>query len=198
MTPLSRHVLATLVASLGTCGVSACSRVDATIEPPTPGWQRMLTQPRYDAQGRSHYFDNGAVMRVPPAGSVPYRDTGPASDEAPEVVDRALLARGRDRYEVFCATCHGLDGYAETPVAANMSLRPPPSLHAKRSRGYDTDGIVSLIEEGYGLMPSYAARLDARDRRAVAAWVKVLQLSQHAEVATLPSALVDRLEEETR
>lgn len=107
---------------------------------------------------------------MPPDGTV---SIDPDTDAEPVPVDRALLDRGRDRYEVFCAACHGLDGAAATPVARAMPLPPrdlrSPELVAEPGR------IRAAIQLGYGLMPSYADRVSGVDAEAVAAWVQVLQ-----------------------
>jgi hypothetical protein len=81
-------------------------------------------------------------------------------------------------------------------VALNMSLRKPPSLHAFRDV---PDGhLYRVVANGFGLMPSYAAELSVEDRWAVVAYVRALQLSQHAEVAQLPEEERARLEKEGR
>src|SRR5690606_29762514 len=96
------------------------------------------------------------------------------------------VARGARRYEIFCAPCHGLDGEAETPVARDMALRAPPSLHERRIVESTDLYLYEVVRDGYGLMPSYAARLDPRDRWAVVAYVRALQLAARAPVAWLP------------
>jgi hypothetical protein len=87
-------------------------------------------------------------------------------------------------------------GDGDSQVALNMSLRRPPSLHLYRDRpdGY----IFQVISQGFGLMPSYAHSLSVHDRWAVVAYVRALQLSQHATVDQLPGELRGRLEKETR
>ena len=141
---------------------------------PEPGTERMLVQARVDAY---------EAPRLPPDGAVPAGEAPPA---APPAVDRALLARGRDRFDVFCAPCHGVDGAASTPVARAMPL-PPRDL---RVAAIDAERVLAAIRDGYGLMPSYADRVAGTDAYAVAAWVEVLQ---HAEVPldALPAELRD-------
>ena len=157
-------------------------------------FERMLVQPRYDPYEASAFFADGMAMRRPPAGTVPWRSPDapsplletPSGDTIPVPVDDALLARGRERFDIVCSPCHGLDGRAETPVAQSMALRPPPSLHEPRLRALDAAALARVVAQGYGLMPSYAPLLDARDRWAVVAYVQALQLSQHAALAALP------------
>jgi mono/diheme cytochrome c family protein len=177
--------------------LTACPRLDP-----------MQRQPKYRAYQASETSPDGLAMRHPPAGTVPF---GPLPDlavatglgpdgrpleRAPLQPTAALLARGRNRFEVLCAACHGLLGDGQSQVALNMALRRPPSLHAYRdvSDGY----IYRVISEGFGLMPPYAAELSIEDRWAVVGYVRALQLSQHAALEQAPPDVRRRLEEERR
>lgn len=111
-------------------------------------------------------------MRAAPAGTMS-REEAAVSTEPPPVT-RALLERGRDRFAMACAVCHGLDGNADTPVAHRMHLRPPPSLHEARVANLADPDVYRAISEGYGLMPSYAAVLAPEDRWAVVDYVRAL------------------------
>jgi mono/diheme cytochrome c family protein len=149
-------------------------------------------QPRVQAYGVSDFYEDGLAMRDPPAGTVPRervvlntamstgKTTGPTGEifvsAIPVKVDRTLIQLGRKRFDITCATCHGPVGDGDSIVARQMALRPPPSLHlyADRAPGY----IYEVITHGFGLMASYAAELDVRERWAVVAYVKALQISQ--------------------
>jgi mono/diheme cytochrome c family protein len=173
-----------------------------------PRLDPMQRQQKLKAYQPSGHFDDGLAMRAPPAGTVPYgpllapevlTGLGPdglALPRAPLPVDAAALARGRDRFDVNCAVCHGLLGDGESQVALSMSLRRPPSLHAYRDV---PDGhIYRVITEGFGLMPSYATGLSVQDRWAVVAYVRALQLSQYAGLEQVPPDVRRKLEQETR
>jgi mono/diheme cytochrome c family protein len=101
----------------------------------------------------------------------------------PVKVDRPLMELGRKRYNITCATCHGPVGDGDSIVARQMALRPPPSLHqyADRAPGY----IFEVISRGFGLMASYAAELEVRERWAVVAYVRALQMSQATSIERL-------------
>jgi mono/diheme cytochrome c family protein len=185
-------IAAALLAAL-----TACPRLDP-----------MQRQPKYRAYQRSEAYPDGLAMRHPPAGTVPFGalldpaiETGLGFDgrpleRAPVAPTAALLARGRERFGVFCAACHGLLGDGESQVAINMSLRRPPSLHAYRDVA---DGhIFRVVTNGFGLMPSYAAEIPVLDRWAVVAYVRALQLSQHAALEQVPPDARRRLEEDAR
>jgi mono/diheme cytochrome c family protein len=149
-------------------------------------------QPRVESYGMSDFYDDQLAMREPPAGTVPRervvmnpgltsgKITGPTGDvflaHIPIKVDKALLDLGRKRYDITCGTCHGPAGDGDSIVARQMALRPPPSLHLYTARppGY----IYEVILHGFGLMASYAGEMDVRERWAVVAYIKALQLSQ--------------------
>jgi mono/diheme cytochrome c family protein len=168
----------------------------------------MQRQQKVKAYQPSGYWADGLGMRAPPEGTVPYGkllpvevSTGLGADglavpRSPIAVDAKLLARGRARFDVSCAVCHGVLGDGESQVAINMSLRRPPSLHAYRDVA---DGhIYRVISEGFGLMPSYAAELSVEDRWAIVAYVRALQLSQYATLDQVPPDARRKLEEEKR
>lgn len=177
--------------------LTACPRLDP-----------MQRQAKFKAYQPSSFYPDGLAMRDPPDGTVPYHglldptvETGLGADGKPLAVspvpfDQALLARGKAKFDVNCAACHGVLGDGDSQVALNMSLRRPPSLHLYRDRpdGY----IFQVITKGFGLMPSYAHSISVHDRWAVVAYVRALQLSQHASVDQLPAELRGRLEKETR
>jgi mono/diheme cytochrome c family protein len=187
----------TRVALLPLLALTACPRLDP-----------MQRQDKYKAYQGSEYFADGLAMRDPPAGTVPYRSafppavgTGLGPDGKPVAVIPVpvtvdLIGRGRARFDVTCAACHGVLGDGESQVAINMSLRRPPSLHQFRdlADGY----IFQIITKGFGLMPSYAAQLSVQDRWAIVAYVRALQLSQHASLEQVPPDVRERLEKEGR
>jgi mono/diheme cytochrome c family protein len=173
-----------------------------------PRLDPMQRQQKVKAYQASPYWPDGLGMRAPPEGTVPHGrvlplevSTGLGPDGmavalVPVAVDAKLLARGRARFDVTCAVCHGVLGDGESQVALNMSLRRPPSLHAYRDV---PDGhIFRVMSEGFGLMPSYAAELSVEDRWAIVAYVRALQLSQHATLDEVPPDVRRRLEEEGR
>lgn len=173
-----------------------------------PAWDPMQRQQKYKAYQASEYHPDGLAMRAPPAGTVPYRAavdgpvlTGLGPDGRPLAVSPvpptpALLATGRKRYDIHCGVCHGVLGDGESQVALNMSLRKPANLHLYRdvADGY----LYQVISQGFGLMPAYAAELSPEERWAVVAYVRALQLSQHALVGQLPGPARARVEGEGR
>jgi mono/diheme cytochrome c family protein len=173
-----------------------------------PRLDPMQRQQKVKAYQPSPYYADGLGMRAPPEGTVPHGQLvplevstglgpdGKAVALVPIPVDAKLLARGRARFDVTCAVCHGVLGDGESQVALNMSLRRPPSLHAYRDV---PDGhLFRVVSEGFGLMPSYAAELGIEDRWAIVAYVRALQLSQYATLEQVPPDARRKLEEEAR
>ncbi len=167
-------------------------------------------QPRVQNYAESDFYSDGLSMREPPAGTVPRerlvgnpglttgKVAGPKGDiyvtSIPLKVDAPLMALGRKRFNITCATCHGPVGDGDSIVAHQMSLKPPPSLHkyVNREPGY----IFDVITKGFGMMANYAAELPIRERWAVVAYVRALQLSQTSTLEKVPPAERARLEKE--
>jgi mono/diheme cytochrome c family protein len=95
------------------------------------------------------------------------------------------LQKGKERYEITCAVCHGAAGDGDSLVARKMSAVPPPSLHEERFRALSPDDIYRIVTEGYGVMPRYSTILSPDERWAVVAYVKALQLSRNVPIDQL-------------
>lgn len=169
--------------------------------------ERMVDQRRFDAYDASDLFADGMAMRTPPDGIVPFGEALPAAvrtgiregepvERIPVPLSLPVLAAGRESFEVYCAPCHGTAGDAATPVAAAMTLRPPPSLHEERIRSMPPGTLFRVATEGYGMMPGYRSQLDPERRWAVVAYVRALQLSRRVRLDSLPPDLRERALEE--
>ncbi|HEU4728602.1 MAG TPA: cytochrome c [Kofleriaceae bacterium] len=192
---MTRAVLAIACAAAWLAG---CDRGEAT-----PDWSRMITQGKPLPFGDSALFSDGRAMRPLPAGVVardwiaePGRRTGLAADGAdltavPLPITRALLERGRERFAIACAPCHGVAGDGDTPVARAMQRRRPPSLHERRITALPVGALYRVIVSGYGVMPSYAGMLAPDDRWAVIAYVRTLELAWTARLDALPPSVRD-------
>lgn len=184
--------------------------VRAPFEAPEWSLERMIDEPRVRAYDPSAAFDDGSGMRHPPEGTVPASRAGVdrvafTGIEAGALVTRipvpltpALLARGRDRFDVVCATCHGVTGTGESVVATKMQFRQPPSLHLPRTRAFPPGRVYGIIDKGYGLMPGFGAMLSPSDRWAVVAYLRALWLSRAADVSSLPAETQRELLEKAR
>lgn len=167
----------------------------------------MYDQQRYDPLEGSAFFDDGASARPIPAGTVArgqlradphyWEGTvdGADAETIPFPVDRAVLERGRQRYMIFCSPCHAATGAGDGMII-QRGFSPPPSFLSAEVRGQAVGHYYQVITKGHGAMYSYAARIAPRDRWAIAAYIRVLQQSQHAEVDRLPEADRKALEEQ--
>lgn len=109
-----------------------------------------------------------------PQGAAAYPDD---VETFPFAIDAQVLARGKERYEIFCTACHGLTGYGDGMIV-RRGFRRAASFHDDRLRQAPVGHYFDAITNGWGVMPSYAGQIDARDRWAIIAYVRALQLSQ--------------------
>jgi mono/diheme cytochrome c family protein len=112
-----------------------------------------------------------------------------ATDDAPisaPPVTPTLLARGQQRFDIYCAPCHGRLGDGNGMVA-QRGFPAPPSYHIDRLRDVPSQHFYDVITQGYGAMYSYADRVAAPDRWAIAAYIRALQRSQDAKLAEVPA-----------
>ncbi|HET7371289.1 MAG TPA: cytochrome c [Gammaproteobacteria bacterium] len=109
----------------------------------------------------------------------------PRPDHLPYPVTRKLLERGRDQFNAFCEPCHGRVGNGEG-IVVKRGFPHPPSYHSQRLRAAPLTHFYDVITDGYGVMYSYADRVPPKDRWAIAAYIRALQLSQHAPKKYVP------------
>ena len=152
----------------------------------------MYTQGYSKTWDSKPFFRDGSSMRAPVAGTVA-RDAPNGPVPAPAVIDAAMLARGRERYDIFCSTCHGRLGNGNGMIV-QRGFPPPPSLIQGTLRTAKASVFYSVITDGYGEMYSFASRVPPADRWAIIAYIRALQLSRDADPASLPPEDRARLE----
>jgi mono/diheme cytochrome c family protein len=195
-----------LPAAILALGASLSCDPDENVHPPEWTLSRMLEQPRYEPYGQSTLFDDGRAMRRPAASTVA-RETvlgsplyvdgiedGHYAERFPLPVSSALLEDGRVEFGIVCATCHGVLGDGNSPVAAKMQLRKPPSLLTDDIASFPPGRVFRVISVGYGLMPAVDYQLTIEERWAVVAYLRALELSQTAKVTELPLDIRAELE----
>jgi mono/diheme cytochrome c family protein len=104
----------------------------------------------------------------------------------PIAVTRETLERGRERFEIYCSPCHGRTGEGNGMIV-QRGYPPPPSYHIDRLRQAPVGHFFDVMTQGYGVMYSYAQRVEPPDRWAIAAYIRVLQESHHATLADVPA-----------
>jgi mono/diheme cytochrome c family protein len=127
------------------------------------------------------YRSSTTAAELRPAGTVSRTAVGIAAPP----IDVALLARGRERFDIFCAPCHGRVGDGSGMIVQRGFPRPP-SFHIDRLRAAPPQHFFDVITNGHGAMYSYAARVPPADRWAIAAYIRALQASQDAQIAEVP------------
>jgi mono/diheme cytochrome c family protein len=159
--------------------------------------QDMHDQPKYKPYRGSDFFGDRRSARPLLEGTVARghlredahlytgRVNGQLADSFPFPVTEAVLARGGERYGIYCTPCHGLAGYGDGIVVAR-GYKKASSFHVDRVRNEPPGYFYDVIANGFGAMPSYAAQIPVEDRWAIVAYVRALQLSQHATLADVP------------
>jgi mono/diheme cytochrome c family protein len=148
----------------------------------------MTEQRKYKTYAPANLWADGSSARPLPAGTVAQGDVErEAAAITPPPATPALLERGRERYGIFCAPCHGLAGDGDGVIVAH-GFPKPPSYHIDRLLAAPSRHFYDVISKGYGVMFSYADRVDARDRWAITAYIRALQLSRRVAVAQVPEA----------
>jgi mono/diheme cytochrome c family protein len=160
--------------------------------------QDMHDAPRYEPYEKSEFFADGRSVRPLVAGTVArghLREdaalyTGKAGtafvDAIPLPVDEALVRRGRERFAIYCTPCHGRSGRGDG-IVVRRGYRRPASFHDERLRGQPDGYFFDVMTNGFGAMPDYAAQVGPRDRWAIVAYIRALQLSQNATLADVPA-----------
>ena len=114
------------------------------------------------------------------------------SNNFPLPVNLELLERGEERYKIFCSPCHGLQGDGNGMVALR-GMKQPPSYHLDRLRQAPNGYFYDNITNGFGQMLVYSAQIPPRDRWAIVAYIRALQLSRNTKAADLPAELREKL-----
>ena len=179
-------------------------------EPPRHALTDMDWQPKYRPEAESKYFADRRAMRTPIEGTVARGDL--REDDAfnrglvagtqtplvtsPVKMTKELLARGHERFNIYCAPCHDQAGSGKGIVALRGFQPPPSNLGDDRIRKLPDGEIYRAIANGVRNMPSYGAQIPIADRWAIASWVRVLQRSQHATLDDVPADLQSKIEPE--
>jgi len=115
-------------------------------------------------------------------------------DTFPFPITEKVLKHGMHRYLIYCVVCHDPLGTGHGKIVERGYTRPP-SFHIERLRTVPVGHLFAVMSEGYGSMPSYAEQIPVRDRWAIAAYVRALQLSQHFPADQLPGDLKQAMDE---
>jgi mono/diheme cytochrome c family protein len=173
--------------------------------------QNMYDQPRGKPYRGSPLFADGAMSRPPPPGTQAYSRGIPADATSgkagtagidrdgaaqaavslPHPVTPAMLRRGKELYGVYCMPCHSPAGDGDGRIV-QRGFPAPPSYHSDRLRQVPDRHIYDVVSNGFGVMAAYGDRIRPSERWAIVAFVRALQLSQHAPLAQLPADIRQR------
>jgi cytochrome c553 len=165
----------------------------------------MFNQPRYKTYAADPFFPDGSSARPLPPHTVArghaeldteyyqgQTEDGKLVEAFPMPVTRATLDRGRQRFEIYCAECHGRTGEGNGMIV-QRGFPQPPSYHIDRLRKAPVGYLYHVITDGYGVMYPYAAIVQPSDRWAIVAYIRALQLSHDATLNDVPPDQRDKL-----
>jgi mono/diheme cytochrome c family protein len=160
--------------------------------------QDMHDQPKYKPLRANDFFTDMRSERPIIAGTVPrgfLRDddhlyTGKVNGQDvtafPFAIDDQRMRRGRERFDIYCSPCHGRTGNGDGMIV-RRGYRRPPSYHDERLRQAPVGHFFDVMTNGFGAMPDYATQIAVEDRWAIIAYIRALQLSQHAAASDVPA-----------
>ncbi len=160
--------------------------------------QNMYDQPKFEPYEKTDFFGDSRSARPSVEGTVPQgflhedehlysgKVNGEFATEPPFPVTTEVLARGQQRFNIYCTPCHGEAGHGDGMIV-QRGYKQPSSYHIDRLRDMPDGYYFDVISNGFGVMPSYSYQVrDAEDRWAIVAYIRALQLSQHAVISELP------------
>ncbi|MBS1261480.1 MAG: hypothetical protein MAG453_00805 [Calditrichaeota bacterium] len=175
-------------------------------KPPIHVNPNMDNQPKYMPQEENPFFANRSADRLPVEGTIArgrlklndryYRGIDPATgepvEENPVEVTRTSLARGRERFDIYCAVCHGKDGSGRS-IMLERGFTPPPSFHEDPVLSQPDGHYFDVITNGIRNMPGYENQIPVRDRWLIVQYLRALQRSQRADISDVPAEQRDKL-----
>ena len=169
--------------------------------------QEMYNQSRFEPLEKNTFFADQRASRPWIKGTVARGQlrtdahlytgmvNGKPAETFPFPITRKVIQRGRERYNIYCTPCHGYRGDGRGMVV-RRGMKQPPSYHIERLQNEAPGYFFDVMTNGFGAMYSYASRIKPRDRWAIAAYIRALQLSQNATLEDVPADVRERLENE--
>jgi mono/diheme cytochrome c family protein len=209
---ISRRVTWTVCAVLAGIAASGC-RGETSGDPPVMLERNMYDTERYNPESYSQFFPDHRTMRTPVEGTVSrdhYEDdaevaTGLLPDKSAYVMTvpqlaitrggglEKMLARGQERFTIYCTPCHGQTGDGKgmvvckrdkvTDPCESRGFAPLPSYEDPRIRHMPDGQLFATVTHGVRTMPAYGPQIPITDRWAIVSYVRALQMSQMADVS---------------
>jgi len=198
MNKINRKALGAII--VAAVALTGC-RGSISGEPPVHVVGNMDFQERFEAQEANPFFADMRAMRRPVEGTIArgflkediafYTGRHPNTTfvtTSPLTLSMDVMRRGQDRFEVFCAVCHGSAGDGLGIImTGNYGMVSAPTYHSDNLRAQSDGYLFEVISNGVRTMPSYARQIPVRDRWAIVAYIRALQRSQYATEADLPA-----------
>lgn len=177
MTRLARLCVTVLLTS----SVSACDQ------------PHMEDQAKYETfEAAQEWSDNQSALTPIPGTVARDANLGPIPIDLPMTLTFDLLERGRERFNIYCSPCHARTGSGHG-IIVQRGFPQPPTFHSERLRQAPLRHFYNVISDGFGVMYSYRDRVAPRDRWAIAAYIRALQLARHASLDDVPTEVRPRL-----
>jgi mono/diheme cytochrome c family protein len=170
------------------------------------GCNDMKYQPKYQHPNQeSAFFPDGRATRMPVSDTVSQdglrlddhlykgKVIGKDAEALPFPLTPELLNRGQERYTIYCAVCHGATGVGNGMIV-QRGFPAPPSYHIDRLRTAPIGHFYDVMTNGWGKMYSFNDRISVKDRWAIAAYIRALQLSQNGRLSDVSEADRNALE----
>jgi mono/diheme cytochrome c family protein len=195
-----RHRLLSTLVLASAVAASGCARGCTSSRPPIHLNPSMDNQPKVRPQSASAFFFDGAGMREPIPGTVAIGElkedgpffTGKGADgqflsTSPVAADEAVMARGRERYRIYCQPCHDARGDGKGILFTRGNV-PTASFHQEKVLKYTDGQIFDVITNGFGLMAGYRWPIPPADRWAIVTYVRELQRERAARAKPADAA----------
>lgn len=179
--------------------VAGCYQGQPSKRPPVHLNPNMDWQPKIEGQEGSGFFADSSGTRYPVEGTVARGDLhaemayytginerGDTLTQSPVPITMDLLRRGQDRFDIYCSPCHGRAGDGKGIIATKEGMLPPTSMHDPRLMTAKDGHFFDVISNGLRNMQSYRHQVPVRDRWAIIAYIRALQLSQNAPEDVVP------------
>jgi mono/diheme cytochrome c family protein len=189
--------------------LSGCARGRPSSEPPIHPNPNMYHQEKYKPQSESEFFVDGSSMRQPVPGTVARGEldlddayfrgkdsAGAFIKQLPVEMTMALLARGQERFNIYCSPCHSRVGDGRG-IMISRGYVPPPNFHDDRIRTMPDGQVFNTITNGIRNMPSYGGQIPVADRWAIISYLRALQRSHKATLNDVPSEMQDKVRQGT-
>ncbi len=167
--------------------------------------QDMHDQPKYIPLRESQFFGDDRSARPLVQGVVARgqlqedpllytgKENGADTTEFPFPIDDKVMARGQERFNIYCSPCHGRTGLGDGMVV-RRGFRRPPSFHDDRLRTAPIGHFFDVMTNGFGAMPDYAEQVQVSDRWAITAYIRALQLAGHATLSDVPPDMRNQIQ----